>query len=472
MPNKIDGTGLTTATTAENVAFLTIAYQQIYGPNIDLSSSSQDGQMLQIFVQVTVDVEDILAGVYSARDINQAVGTQLDTLVYWIQRLGGTFTIQPVAITTNKALTLFGLDQTTQPVYTVSDGSGNEWQLINTQVIVGAGTNTFNFQSLNPGAISSAQNTITVAVTVVQGVTVINNPSTYSTLGVNAETDAAFRLRALASTSIASQGFFNSLYATLSNTPNETKTIVIENYGDTVSPNSTCSAVGVPAHGIWVITQGSALPATIAQEIYAQRSLGCNMKGAQTYQITQADGSIFVVQWDVVIEENVYIQFTATSIDGIHPPNIAQILAQLPVLLQPQIGAVMNINQVQAAVNMIDPNTLVTNCGLATSGGGPFTSTVTPTALNYQFVVQSANIVITPMVMLPQTAIVVPLSTTQFTAYGGTQTGYVYSILVNNSGGSINSSTGVYTAGSTPGTDTVKCVDSASNSVTSSVTVS
>lgn len=471
MPNKLDKDGLTIATTQENVAFLTIAYEQIYGPDIDLTSSSQDGQMLEIFVQVTVDVETIVQNAYSARDINQAIGDQLDTLIYWIQRLGGTFTIQPVSITTTQALTLFGLDQTTQPVYTVADGSGNEYQLLTTQVIGSAGVNSFSFQSALPGNISSAQNTITVPVVNVLGVSAINNPNSYTVLGINEETDAAFRLRGLASTSIPAQGFFDSLFSTLSNTPNETKTILIENYGGTTSPNATCSVPGVPPHCIWVITQGNALPATIAQEIYAQRTEGCNMKGVQTWPITQKDGSIFVVQWDVVEEETFYTQFTATSIDGINPPKIAAIIAQLPALVQPQIGAVININQIQAAVTEIDPNTLVTGCGLSTSSMGPFTNTLAPTAANYQFDLQPANIFITPMILLPQVSTVAPSSTTQFTGYGGTQTGYTYSILVNNSSGSINSGTGVYTAGTNPGTDTVKVVDSASNSATALITV-
>ncbi len=93
--NQLNGSGLTTATQQELLDFLTTSYQQIYGPNIDLSSSSQDGQSTNIFIQVVLDVEDIVATAYAARDINQAVGTQLDTLVYWIKRLGGTFTPRP-----------------------------------------------------------------------------------------------------------------------------------------------------------------------------------------------------------------------------------------------------------------------------------------------------------------------------------------------------------------------------------------
>ena len=196
------------------------------------------------------------------------------------------------------------------------------------------------------------------------------------------------------------------------------------------------------------------------------------MKGAQTYNITQADGSLFTVQWDNVVSENIFIRFTATSIDGVNPPKIALILQQLPILLVPSIGAVVNVNQVQAAVQEIDPNTLVTNAGLSTAVGGPFTNTLTPTALNYQFQVLGANIIITPIVILPTTSNRTAGQTVQFSATGGTQLGYGWSLLVNNSGGSITGPGGLYTAGATPGVDTIQVIDSGGNTATVQVTVS
>lgn len=364
--NQLNGSGLTLANQAEITAYLTTNYQAIYGPQINLGPNTQDGEMLAIYVQSTLDEYDIFATLYACRDINQAVGTQLDTLIYWIQRLGGTYSQYLITITVSQALTLYGQDQTTQPVFTIADASGNQYQLVSTHSFSGAGTVAgFVFEAVDPGAVESGATSITVPVTNVLGVTSFTNPSgTPSVLGINAETDAAFRLRALASVAIPSQGFFNGLYAGLSNIPGESKIILCENYLQSTSPNAATSVPGIPGNCIWVIAQGVASPATIAQTIYNQRSLGCNMKGAQSYNITQADGSTFTVYWDNVVEENIFIKFTATSINGTTPPQLAAILAGLPALLQPVIGATMNVNQVQAAVQQIDPNTLVTSAGL------------------------------------------------------------------------------------------------------------
>ncbi len=60
-----------------------------------------------------------------------------------------------------------------------------------------------------------------------------------------------------------------------------------------------------------------------------------------------------------------------------------------------------------------------------------------------------------------------PAGTQTFTAAGGSG-GYVYSISTNNSGGTINASSGLYTAGATTGTDTVRATDS--NGATASTT--
>lgn len=472
MGNFIDENGLTTATKQEQTDYMTAVYKQLYGPNIDLTSSSQDGQMMNTYIQVELDIADIVATVYAARDINQAVGTQLDTLVNWIQRLGGTFTLQPISITTSQALTLYGTDQTVQPVFTVADASGNQYELLATTNFASPSTQSLGFQAAEPGAVQSAVNTITVPVTIVLGVSAINNPTTWTTLGENAETDAAFRLRALSSTAIASQGFFNSIYSVLKNIPGESTVILYENYLDSVSPNDATPVPGVPAHGIWVIVQGTAAPAVIAQAIYSQRTLGCNMRGDQTYNIIQADGSVFTVQWDNSEEEDIFIQFSVASIDGINAPKIADILDQLPTLLTPTIGATVNINQVQATVQVIDPNTLVTNAGLSLLLVGPYTNTLTPSQANNQFQVSEANIYITPILLLPETFNVENTTgTVQFTAYGGTQS-YTYSFSVNNSGGSIDGSTGLYTAGPTPGTDTILATDTNSNTATAEVVVS
>ncbi|HXX30075.1 MAG TPA: hypothetical protein VEJ89_05100, partial [Myxococcaceae bacterium] len=65
-----------------------------------------------------------------------------------------------------------------------------------------------------------------------------------------------------------------------------------------------------------------------------------------------------------------------------------------------------------------------------------------------------------------------PRGTATFTASGGSGTGFSWSLSTNASGGTINASTGAYTAGATPNvTDVVRVQDSLGNSATQNVAV-
>jgi len=559
--NALTANGLTFMTRSDWVTYFTTKYQQIYGADINLASDTPDGQMMNIFIQAILDVQDLLQQVYSTFDPDNAIGNVLDqrVAINGIQRQAGTNTVTPVTLVTSASVNLYGLDQTVQPVYTVADSAGNQWQLQQTQLGVSIGTNVFNFQAANTGAVLTVPNTITIPVTVVLGVTSINNPTTYTTLGINQETDAALKIRRLKSVSLASQGYLPGLLAALENINGVSSAFVYENDTDVTNVD------GVPSHSIWVIVAGSGANADIAQAIYNHRNAGCGMFGTTSYVITQVDGSPFVVLWDVVVTKNLFVSFTVTSINGTVAPNIAAIRAQLPTLFVPGVNAEVNINELATLVQDIDSNTLVTNAGLslaltqiltlsgvaasgqfkilyngalspsfiqwndsigtiqtkvqATAGLSAATvtgsiagqtltfnltgvgssnglivavqntlQTIAPAPITFaynegyqnilaspskqdQFVTSSANIIILPMQLTPGSSQVVHGNSITVTGLGGYGT-YVYSFQTNNSGGTINPSSGFYTAGATVSvTDTLRVTDVFGNTATATVSV-
>lgn len=480
MPNAISVTGLTTATQAELLATFTASMQQIYGSDIDLSSNAPDGQMMMIFIQAVLDLQDLLVQIYNMFDPDNAIGVILDqrVAINGIQRQAGTFTVTNVTLVVAQALTLHGLDQSAQPIFTVSDNAGNQFQLQTTQNIAAPGTVVYAFQAAVPGAVLTTQNTITVPVTIVLGVTSINNPTAATTTGINEETDAALKVRRQMSVSLASQGYLAGLLAALENINGVTSAFIFEN------TTSTTNADGVPGHSIWVIVGGSGAAADIAQAIYTKRNAGCGMFGSTSYVITQVDGSAFIIYWDNVSAQNLYIAFKAVSVDGVNPPNIAAIVAGLPSIFIPGVNAEVNITALGTAVQSLDPNTYIAfstsgtpaTGGFATAVGGAYSNTLSPTTKNKQFAVASARIIVLPMILSPYNPIsttpvvVVHGTTKQFTGLGGYST-FTYSFVTNNSGGTINSGTGLYTAGSTPSTDTIQVADSLGNTATAVITV-
>ena len=567
MPNSLTSTGLTTATQAELVANYTALLQSIYGNDIVLTSNSPDGQwMMAGIIQPTLDLQDLLTQIYNGFDPDNAIGAVLDQrcAINGIQRQAGTYTITNVTVITSQSVNLYGLDQTAQPIYTVADASGNQWQLITSQVGLGVGTSVLAFQAANAGAVLTIPNTITIPVSIVLGVTSVNNPTVYTTLGVNEETDVALKIRRLQSVSLASQGYYSALLAALENVTGVTSAFVYENdtgTADGISPDAAYPS-GTPGHSIWVIVAGSAASADIANAIYTKRNAGCGMRGETSYTITQVDGSPFIILYDTVVTQPLFIQFTATSLNGTAVPNIAAILAGLPTNFEPAVNAEVNINELSTQVQAIDSNTLVTSAGFSTgltqiltlsgvaasgvfkvnyngnqsaninwndaigtiqtkvqsvtglsaclvtgsiasqtltftlSGtvagliyasnntlqtSGPvaitfsynegYTTTLATSSKKNQFVLASADIVIIPILINPSSATVVHSTTKQFTALGG-YNAYTWTLQTNNSGGSINSTSGLYTAGATPSvTDIVLVTDSLGNTATASVVV-
>lgn len=535
MPNAIGSSGLTTATQTELSTQYIADFQGIYGAAIDLSSNTPDGQIINDFIQSVLDVEDLLVQINAMFDPDQAIGAILDqrVAINGIQRQAGTFTVTPVSITisTSGSVNLYGLDQAVQPVYTVSDASGNEWELQETRLGVTSGTYSYLFQAAVPGQVLTTIGTITVPVTIVLGVTTINNPSTYSTLGINEETDANLKVRRQQSVAISSQGYFASLFALLQNIPGIGAVKLYENDSDSTSTGSAPPNVpsGIPSHSIWVVVaedppyptssvtaynslatyqagdlalSGGVVYASgqnnntgnsvsnyawwwpfdqVASAIYLKRNAGCGMKGSQSAAVTQLDGSQFIVKWDLVSPEALFIAVYLTALAPGTTPNYAAISAGLVTSFVPGINQEVNVTALGTAIQAIDPNSLVTfsgastpsTGGFSTSSGGAYTNTLSPSAANNQFEVTSSNIILLPVILTPASTTVARNGTQTFTPFGGYGTAGT-PFTCTNSYGTINGTTGVYTAGgssSGSNSDTITFTDALGNTATATIKV-
>lgn len=468
MPNSIGPTGLQVQTQAELITDYTTAFKSIYGSDINLDSDSPDGEMMMVFIQSVQDVQDLLVQIYNMFDPDNAIGNVLDqrVAINGIQRQAGTHTITNMTVTTNQGgLTLPGLDNPAASPYLVADNEGNQWALMEQIIIPSAGDYILAFQAVEPGAVLSVPNTITVPVTIILGVTAVNNPTTYTTLGLNEESDFDLKIRRQKSVSLSSQGYLAGLLAALENIPGMVSAFVYENVTGSTDMD------GIPSHSIWVIVSGSVSAAAVANAIYTKRNAGCGMKGDQEFSIAQADGTFFVVRWDVVTPEDLFIKFTATSLDGINPPAVEAIREGLVTSLTPGVNGQVNVNELATLVQEIDPNTLVTSAGFSTTSGGSYTATLSPSTKDKQFAISSDNIIILPMILSPVAATATDGDTIHFSAVGGFGT-YAFAIHTNVSGGTIDSGTGLYTAGATPGTDVIRVTDGLGNIKDANVVVS
>lgn len=391
MASSLGPTGLTIDTLNTLVLNLTTALQAIYGTDINVASNSPDGQMINTYCQLAEDQLELLQSVCNSFGFMQAYGTVLDNRVaiMGISRKQGTFTTTPVLITVNRALTLFGLDQTAQPVFTLIDQTGNTWQLETTHVFSGAGNMTLTFQSVTIGAINATANTITQMVTTVLGVASVNNPVTSGTIiGVPEETDTQLKVRAVQSFALASTGPADSIEAALQATPDITDALVVE--------NATGAVVAtVPAHSIWAIVTGGTA-ADIGQAIYAKKAPGCGMKGSQSEVIMRPNGTTFTALWDTSIAQPLYIAFGILW-RGSPTLTNATIIADLAAALTYKLGVQPSVGDIITAMATIAPTAIVlfgSNQGVS-DDGVTYGSVADPTTPQYYFTVSPLNIVIT-----------------------------------------------------------------------------
>lgn len=318
MPDIFDGNGLQTKTLTEIIEELEIDYKDIYGSDINLDQNSPDGQLLNIQGQEGVDTRELLTAINNGFDPDQAEGRVLDQRVALnaITRNGGTYTTVSINVTVDQPLNLVGLDDqseelnpTISNLYIIKDDAGTEFYLVDSQSPAGAGTFAYLFRAAPIGDVQILANTITTPVTVIAGVTGVNNPSGATVQGVDEESDADLKIRRRASTSVSAVGYLDSIEAALRNLDGVVTAIVLEN--DTGSTDSD----GTLAHTIWCIVEGGA-DADIGAVIYAKKSSGSGQRGVETVNVPREGGGIYVAKFDRPDDEDLYIHFSITLPGG------------------------------------------------------------------------------------------------------------------------------------------------------------
>ena len=356
MPDNFDSTGLTVKTLTELREELETDYKDIYGDDINLDQNSPDGQVVNIEAQEGVDLRELLASINAGFDPDQAEGRVLDQRLALnnITRNGGTFTLVPVEITVDQALNLIGLDDqsdelnpTISNLYTVKDDAGNEFYLLASVAIVGAGAVDYSFRAADIGDVQVLVGTITTPVTIIAGVTGINNTAGASSQGVDEESDADAKVRRRSSTAISSVGYLDAIEAAIKDLSNVTTGIVLENDTDTTDGD------GIPSHSIWAIVEGGD-NTEIGTVLYAKKSSGSGYKGAVEVEILRPNGTNYTAKFDRPIDQNLWIQFNIVLPGGnIDTDNLKALIVEN---ITWGVGADAVGSQVSAYVQSLNPS--------------------------------------------------------------------------------------------------------------------
>lgn len=313
MANEINANGIETEDLQTIIDKLTIEFKNIYGQDINLEQSTPDGQLINIFAQAKIDTLNLAVQLYNLFNSDTVIGRAQDNLykLVGLYRKSSQFSFVQVNVTTTQAVNLEGLDDDIENIngvgYTVSDTNGNNFILTNSAAITGAGTYLLEFRAQNVGAVQVLPNTIKNMVSVIRGVSGVNNPGVQYLTGNDAETDAEFRIRFNKSRSISSKGFSDSLLAVLLNINLVADAQVYQN-----RTNQT-DGDGTPGHTVWVIVEGGTNE-DIAQAIYANVTDGAGMRGETQVVIKKSNGLLETINFDRASSEPLYIQATLKNL--------------------------------------------------------------------------------------------------------------------------------------------------------------
>ncbi len=366
MPDQLTTAGLQVMTTQEILDELLAGLQIIYGSDINVDQNSPDGQWANIIAQAGTDLREILVSLYNSFAVNSAFGVLLDQRVALngITRHAGTFTFTDIEVVVDRAITLPGLDAAINDVdgtgYTVADNAGNQFILAATEVIASPGTYTLSFRAKAIGQVLTTPNTITTPVTILLGVTSVNNPSAATSIGENEETDVELKVRHARSFSLAATGPADSILAALLEIPSVTDAFVAENV-------TAAEVDDVPAHGIWAIVDG-ATDDDVAAAIYAKKAPGCDMKGSVSVNVPKANGQVFTAKFDRPIEEDLYIIFTITPRRAGVSFDTELLKTQLVSMLSYKIAQPANIGDLVVAMLALAPDGILTEMGVSNDG--------------------------------------------------------------------------------------------------------
>lgn len=391
--NSVGPNGLTTQTIQDILSEILngtpdyAGLYQIYGSDINVDPNSPDGQLINIFAQAKLDMLQYIAGVYNSFDPDRAIGRQLDArcAINGVVRQPGTYSSQRVQVTVDRAVSLTGVNSNPTNPFTVADGNGNQYVLVDDYVFFGPDSQELVFRAALLGPVSSLPNTITNIVTILLGVVSVNNGSGPDELGQLEESDYSLRVRRQKSVALPNKGYLEGLEAGLINISGVTQARVYENNTNTTDSN------GIPAHSIWVIVEGGA-NADIANAIYVKRNAGCGMKGSVLVNVDQVDGTVFPIRFDRPTPQNLWISFNVAAI-GSGSVDPAYIRTQLLAQLSYNINQPADTTTIVSLIRQISPAASVSAEGVSDDGIS-YVSLLSPNAINKQWALASTRIII------------------------------------------------------------------------------
>lgn len=297
--------GVITVDTVDIKSEFEKAYKGALGADLDLDSSTPQGQMIINDTAAYVQMQQEIVNIANNYSVFYASGHALDVAGsrYGYYRKQGTSTVV--------VATVHGAAGTTIPAGALASDGTNEYAALDTVTLDAAGAANIQFQCTVPGNIECPAGALNTIVTPVSGWDNVSN--TYDGVpGYDTESDNIFRERITANTlQKRARSALGAIVDNVAAISNVVSVVGRENVADTTA---TIDGIEMAPHSIYLAILGGE-DKTIARVIAQQKTLGTATNGNTT--VSYLDNDIgytyqYLIQRPAQVELRVLVTYTNT----------------------------------------------------------------------------------------------------------------------------------------------------------------
>ncbi len=334
--------GITAPTYDVILAWYQTQYRAIYGNDVVLDNSTQDGQWIAIQAQAMNVCNQAMITVFNSFSPVKAQGAALSSNV----KING-ITRDPATNSTCDVV-ISGDVGTVITNGTVQDTvNRNTWNLPATVTIPEGGSITVTSRCAVSGPVTGAIDTLTIIGTPTDGWTGVTN-TTAAAIGQPMQTDASLRIQQAASTMLPSVAIMNGIEGGILSLAGVSDVKGYENDTDATDAN------GIPANSIAMIVEGGDAQ-QIATVIANKKSMGVPTYGTTTETVTDSSGAQRTINFFRPTETNIYVTLTLKALAN-YTSTIGQSAAQgiADYLSTLDIGGMIYVTRLYKAATLDD----------------------------------------------------------------------------------------------------------------------
>lgn len=338
----VTDTGITAPTYDVILAWYQTQYRSIYGADIVLDNSTQDGQWIAIQAQAMNVCNQAMITVFNSFSPAKAQGAALSSNV----KING-ITRGPATNSTCDVV-ISGDVGTVITNGTVQDTvNRNTWNLPASVTIPEGGSITVTATCAVSGAVTGAIGTLTIIGTPTDGWTGVTN-TTAAAIGQPMQTDASLRIQQASSTMLPSVAIMNGIEGGILALEGVSDVKGYENDTDATDAN------GIPANSIAMVVEGGDAQ-DIATVIANKKSMGVPTYGTTTETVTDSSGVQRTINFFRPTETNIYVTLTLKALAN-YTTTIGQAAAQgiADYIAAQDIGSMLYVTRLYKAATLDD----------------------------------------------------------------------------------------------------------------------